>query len=352
MRAILAAAALLSPITACAAPCSGRACNFDTLAPYFARVAAVQRVRGTPPVHILQIGDSHTAGDVTTGAWRTLLQAKSGDGGQGVMPPGLPYDGYLRHGVTASMSPGWQVAATFGKGSASPRPPLGLSSYTLTSTAPGATMGLRTEAGNSFDRFVVCVRIGPASGSLTIRMGDGTEQRLVLTAPEPAPRCETIRTAVPQTSVTLTAPDAPVTLTSWATFDDAGGIALSNLGVVGSQLAHFARTDDAVLAEELRAYVPDLIVLAFGTNEGFGPSLDTVTYETLLRAQIARLRALAPGVPLLLLGAPDALSRNAALRGGAKACPGTGTPPLFAPPALAQVRTVQRRVASDLNVAW
>jgi len=348
MRTLLAAALLLSSAAAHAAPCTGPVCNFDTLAPYFARTAATYPGRGVPPVHILQIGDSHTAGDVTTGAWRDILQGTGGDGGRGVLPPGRPYAGYLTHGITASMSPGWSVTTTFGKGWESAHPPLGLSSYTLTSTAPGATMGLRTDAGHSFDRFVVCVVAGPGAGPLDMRMSDGTAQRLILDTPMPTPRCETTRTIAPQTSVTLTAPGGPVTITSWATFNDDGGTTLSNLGVIGSQLVHFGRTDDALVAEELRAYSPDLIVLAFGTNEGFGPGIDAPAYEAVLRGQIARVRGLAPGVPLLLLGPPDALSRNAALRGGAASC-GDG---LFAPPGLAMVRVVQRKVAGDLRIAW
>src|SRR5690242_13665545 len=87
MKAALAAALLLSPAAAHAAPCTGPVCNFDTLAPYFARVAGTRPARGVPPVHILQIGDSHTAGDVTTAAWRDLLQSRVGDGGRGVLPP-------------------------------------------------------------------------------------------------------------------------------------------------------------------------------------------------------------------------------------------------------------------------
>jgi len=150
--------------------------------------------------------------------------------------------------------------------------------------------------------------------------------------------------------------------------------------VVGSQLIHFARTDDAVIAEEMAAYTPDLIVLAFGTNEGFSPKFDAVAYETTLRSQIARLQRLSGGVPILLLGAPDSLTRNAALRGNApglplecevppaflaspplpsdatvQPLPATTTAPkgpLFAPPALADVRRIQRLVAGEMGVAY
>lgn len=353
MKAALAALALLAaPVVVQAAPCTGPVCNFDTLAPYFARLAAAGDGRGMPPVHIVQIGDSHTAGDALTGAWRDLLQARWGSGGRGVLPPGRPYDGYLTRGVTAAMSPGWSIAATFGKASSEPRPPLGLASYSLTSLRSGATMTLTADPAMLFDRVTLCAMAGPAAGTLAVQIGTGNEQRLDFAADTVVPRCQTIRTATLQFTLSVTALDRPVTITSWATFQDDGGVALSNLGVVGAQLVHFGRTDDALLAEELKAYTPDLIVLAFGTNEGFAPRFDGDAYEATLRAQIARLRTLSGAVPILLLGAPDALSRNPALRtnapGMAIGCAGS----LFAPPALDRVRAVQRKVAGDLGIAF
>lgn len=356
MKTLLAALALLLPATAHAAPCTGPTCNFATLARYFARLAHA-RTSGQPPVHILQIGDSHSAGDVMTAGWRDLLQARFGDGGRGVLPPGRPYAGYITHGVTAGMSPNWRIATTFGTGSAAPRPPLGLAGYTAVAIAPGATMGLVADPGHGFDRVTVCALATPRPGLLLLRIGEEAEQRLVLTAPTPTPHCTTLRTALPQSSVTLTASDTALAITSWATFRDQGGVALSNLGVSGSQLAHFARTDDEVVRAELRSYAPDLIVLAFGTNEGFAPRFDAPGYEAMLRDQIARLHRLAPDVPLLLLGPPDALTRNATLRtntaGVAADCPASADgAPWFAPPALAEVRRIQRKVAGALDLAW
>jgi len=354
----LAAALLLTlPGVAAAADCDGASCNLSTLKPVFALLdAARARTPGTRPVHIVQIGDSHTAGDVLTGAWRDLLQARYGDGGRGVLAPGRPWDGYITRGVTATMSPGWRVAATFGKGSETAGVPIGLSSYSLTSLQPGATIGLTTDVpAMDFDRVVLCAVADGNGATLDVRFGR-IEQRITLDAPVPTPRCTTIRNATVQSSITVTAGDRPATITSWATFRDQGGVALSNLGVIGAQLRHFGRTDDAVIAEELRAYTPDLIVLAFGTNEGFTPHFDPKRYEATLRGQIDRLRTLAPGTPLLLLGPPDALTRNQALRSNAEGvllgCPDPVSPPLFAPPALDVVRGIQRAVARQLGIAF
>ena len=413
MRWILAlGAAMLMAGPAVAAPCVGTLCNADELAPVFRKLATARTNRGGRPVHILQIGDSHTAGDAITGAWRDLLQARYGGGGRGVLAAGRPYAGYLTRGVTAAMSAGWRVNGSFGAGSAQPRPPIGVAGFSLTSTQAGASMSLTSDGGQSFDRFVLCATARPGAGTLTVRIGLA-ESRFDLASTTERPECRTFALDRPNPSVTVTADADPVTITSWATFRDDGGVVLSNVGVVGSQLLHFMRTDDAVLAEEFRSYRPDLIVLAYGTNEGFSPSVSPFGYESTLRSAIGRLRRLAGNVPILLLGAPDAASRQPALLrnapGSAIACDvpamrtvvppavpapapvlegmdatiaalaieaGADTPApapapvpisvpaapvvtvrpavsgLFVPPGMAAVRDIQRRIAGELNLAF
>ena len=293
-----------------ASGCGDTLCNARVLDPFFAKLAtASDRSKGRRPVHILQIGDSHTAGDTITGGWRDILQARYGSGGRGVLPPGRPYQGYLTRWATAEMSPGWRVASVFGAGSAPPRPLMGLSGFSITSTAPGAKIALTADANEVFDRFTVCAAAEPDAGTLTILIGAQVEH-MVLDSTSARPECKTIITDQPQTRVELTTDERPVTITSWATFRDSGGVALSNVGVVGSQLVHFARNDDAVLAEELRSYRPDLIVVEFGTNEGFAPVFRPQEYEITLRTQIGRLRRIAGNVPILLFGAPDAMTRR------------------------------------------
>ncbi|MDB5690331.1 MAG: lipase, partial [Sphingomonas bacterium] len=324
MSLLIAAAAMLA-----APDCVDALCNADVLAPYFRKVAEA-RGRGGAPVHILQIGDSHTAGDAITGGWRDLLQARYGGGGRGVLAAGRPYPGYLTRGLTASMSDGWSIATTFGSGSAYPRPPVGVSGFSLTSRRSGARLSLNADPQQAFDRFTVCAMTGPDAGALSIRVG-AQAVRFNLDSSTARSECRTIRADAPQTLADIVTEGGPVTVTSWATFHDAGGVVLSNVGVVGSQLVHFARTDDAVMAEELRAYRPDLIVLAFGTNEGFAPRFSPQDYEITLRTQIGRLRRLAGNVPILLLGAPDASTRRPELRANAPGpapayCRTSGTP--------------------------
>ncbi|MEA3042818.1 MAG: hypothetical protein QOH47_656 [Sphingomonadales bacterium] len=324
MLALIGAAAAAASLQPAELPgCDAMLCHAQALAPFF------ERLRAGAPVHIVQIGDSHTAGDTITGAWRNRLQARYGYGGRGVLAAGRPYPGYRTRGVTAWQSGGWRVNAIFGGDHRSLGPPLGLSGFTQSSQFAREALGVTADTPDqAFDRIIVCAFARLGGGTLVLHMG-AAQQSWPL---DDAPACRTMDSDTLLSSAFVTSEGA-VGITSFATFRRGGGIALSNLGVSGAQLVHLARTDDAVIRAELAAYRPDLVVLAFGTNEGFSPTLAPGAYEAGLRAQIARLRALAgPQVPILLLGPPDA-----------------GAPP---PAMLASVRAAQLRVAGEAGIAF
>jgi len=330
-------------------PCRATLCYAEALEPFLARLEAA-RPDGGAPVHIIQIGDSHTAGDMITSGWRTRLQARFGNGGRGVLAAGRPYQGYLTWGVTASQSAGWSVNATFGARYQEEGAPLGISGFTQTAHAAGETLGVTADAPEQdFDRVIVCAITQPGGGTLRLSMG-ASEGIWSLDAPRRATQCRTMETEAPVGAASLATTDSgTVSITSFATFRRRGGVVLSNLGVVGAQLAHFGRTSDEVVRAELAAYKPDLIVLAFGTNEGFSTSLSADSYESALRQQIARVRRLAGGnVPILLLGAPDAGRRQASLAGLEGAC-GDGWE---VPRLLGEVRARQMAVARDMHAAF
>jgi lysophospholipase L1-like esterase len=350
----LAALALAAALSGGPGACVEALCGAPALAPVFDALAARGAIDGAPPVHILQIGDSHSAGDSITGAWRQILQARHGGGGRGVLPPGDPFPGFLPRGVRVAGSAGWRVEATFGSAApADPEAVFGLSGFRLTAARAGASIALAAEAAAAFDRLVVCAVTGPGAGGYVVTLG-GVRGAVSLAGP-PGVDCETFRAEGLQTDAALTTQDGPVTLLSWGSFRP-GGVVVSNLGVVGAQLRHFARASDVALAQELRAYAPDLIVLAFGTNEGFSGRFDDGAFEEELRRQVGRLRRLSGGAPLLILGAPDAETDRRALAHNAAPLPGEAPPPAvggwFEPPALARVRAIQRRVAAELGVAF
>ena len=344
MLPLLGAAAALALQADAPPSCGARLCYADSLRPFLARL------RAGAPVHIIQIGDSHTAGDMITNGWRTRLQARYGNGGRGVLAAGRPYAGYLTWGVTASQSGGWSANASFGPAYRADGPPIGISGFTQTAHAADETLGISADSRDQdFDRIIVCAIAQPGGGNILLDMG-ATVESWPLEASAPTPACRTLDSDAPVAAASIhTRNDGIVSITSFGTFRRGGGVALSNLGVVGARLSHFGRTDDAVVQAELAAYRPDLIVLAFGTNEGFDPSLSPDAYEAALRDQIARLRRLAGSpVPILLLGPPDAAAHLPAEAGLAGAC-GDGW---AVPRGLEAVRARQQRVARDLHVAF
>jgi lysophospholipase L1-like esterase len=312
------------------------------LAPFQTRL----RAPGRGPIHILQIGDSHTSADAISNGMRVPLQALAGNGGRGVTAAGRPYQNYVTWNVTASQSAGWTANSWTNSTAASP--PLGLSGFTQTARAAGETVGLAADAPeHEFDRLVLCAIAQPGGGTIVVRIGE-EERRWSLDAPQRLAACHAVDSAAPVASASVATEDGGVvTITSLATFRRDGGAILSNLGVIGAQLAHFGRSDERVMRAELAAYRPDLIILAFGTNEGFDRRVSPRDYEAGLRAQIARIRRLAgANVPILIVGAPDAATRDPAAAGGD--C-GEGWYP---PALLGEIRMRQRSVARAMGLAF
>jgi lysophospholipase L1-like esterase len=87
------------------------------------------------------------------------------------------------------------------------------------------------------------------------------------------------------------------------------------------------------VANELSDSQPALIVVAFGTNEGFDESLDLRDYGQSFARYVGALARMAPQAAILVLGPPDGSKPNA--RAG-----------WCAPPHLAAVRRLQQALAA------
>jgi lysophospholipase L1-like esterase len=324
--------------------CPGGLCQSEALAGVFAALAATEAGTRDRPVHILQIGDSHTAGDRITGKLRVELQRRFGRAGRGVMPPGVPYDGYAPYQVAVGAR-GWvmeiaplQPPSPLQTGTPTPR--VGLSGVRATGTTD-ALMGFDLEPGGEATVLGVCGR--GAASVLSVEAG-GVGRELDLGSGD-AEVCRDMTLPAPTRSVRLLARGDGVVIDSVRLDGAARGVTVSNLGRIGASLRDLAARDEATAAAELAAWKPDLIVIAFGTNDGFDDGLDGAAYEALLRGQVARLRRLAPEAALMILGAPDA--ERSGVTSGCSA-DGMRAPP----PNLAVVRDVQRRVAADVGVAF
>ena len=336
----------LSPPPPGASVCAGGLCQAEGLSLLFEALAASEAGERTEPVRILQLGDSHTAGDRITGKLRAALQQRFGPGGRGGLPAGAPHDGYAPLQVQLE-GRGWTVERAPLRASAGEWPAAFGPGSVRALAVPGAELTLRLDPGAEAGRVGVCGWPRGKGAGLSMDVGDGDPWPVDLNgSDDDGPACVRMDLDRATPVVTFRGVGRGVVLDSVWTERLGRGVVVSSFGLSGATLADLASRDETAMRMAVGFLEPSLIVLAYGTNEGFDPALDAAAYEQLLRAQIERMRAMAPfDAAILVLGAPDAL--RSGVEGGCSA-DGMRAPP----PTLAMVRDVQRQVAADLGVAF
>jgi len=378
--AALAAAALLA--AACAPPPGERAdaelppavgalSDPAALTPLFGALAAAEDDTagdGTAgaPVVLVQLGDSHTASDAFTGRLRERLQARFGDGGRGMLPPGEPFDHYAPTGVAVEQSAGWTTARA-GRDAVSV--PIGLSGFTATSDDPSATVRLVPDPGQPPPtRASVGLGRRPGGGTLLVTMtpaeGDALTYRVVTDGRTPRLARFDLPPAGPIGALTLRpAGDGPVTIADVTLQRDGPGVVLDSHGLVGATAAVLDAADRLERDRQLAARAPAAILVAFGTNEAFSGLAGRDAYARTFGDAVAALAAAAPEAAVLVIGPPDGNRRRGPCTDGQTAVcladpalaadAAAGGLCVWSPPAdLATVQGVQAGVAADEGWAF
>jgi len=252
-------------------------------------------------LRVLHIGDSHIARDTFSGDLRTLLSSDRQTGARGLLPAGTVYPFFLARGVEIDMSDGWDVVRARNEDASGPFGVMSARVEAEAGTSPWiAFSGFEWPV----ERVLIAYWRQPDGGALQILV-DG-KVHAVPTSGEAGPAFAAVPVGTGAQIVRLAAAgDGPVALFSVALEADGGGAVLSNAGWPGATAEIMARWDDDVLRMELQRLRPHLIIVSYGTNEGFDDKLDLEAYEVVLRAQFARLTRFAPQASLLLTGGPD-----------------------------------------------
>jgi len=301
------------------------------LAPFYRALYAAQTGQRTAPVVVLQIGDSHTANDSFSGHLRELIQTQFGDAGRGVLPPGVPYNWYRPARVTVT-SQGWRVVSSF-RGDPGPFGITGLRQHT---DGP-AQMMLSVDDPGDLSQAEVEILRQPGGGTLD---ANGTP---IATA---AASTQAVWLKVPTSGSTLTLSargDGPVDVLAWSVGRGRPGVIWANLGTIGASVDLMDVWDQSLLHQDIAHLSPSLIVLAFGTNEGFRDSTDLTAYQADFTARLRDLRAAAPNAALLVLGPPDGDRHRGKKSFAAPAC---GDPNWTEPPKLDAIREIERAAAT------
>jgi lysophospholipase L1-like esterase len=116
-------------------------------------------------------------------------------------------------------------------------------------------------------------------------------------------------------------------------------VVVDTLGIGGTRASNQLKWNEHVWSDNLRRRAPDLIVLAYGTNESVDDDQPIESYKKQLREVLARLQRAAPEASCLLVGPGDFPLKGA--DGGFAPRPRTG-----------QIVEAQREISAEAGCAF
>lgn len=266
------------------------------------RAAAGERVRMT------FFGASHTGGDYWTGHIRRVLQTRYGDGGHGFVLPAALYAGYRGNDVNLCSSDGWFPDYAGAPNSRRD----GLLGLGMTVTAESASDFGWIETtqtnphGQQVDRYQIFALGQPEGGGLAVAVDTLTPHILQTSQPEQGLVHAMVE--VPRGGHRLTLSpvgDGPVQLFGVSMEQQGPGVVVDAIGVRGRQARHMLQWNPQLATEMLSMLSPDLVVLAYGTNEAADSDYDMTAYAGDLRQALQQMRQGAPHAACVLVGPSD-----------------------------------------------
>ena len=307
-------------------------------------------------VRVLVYGASHTAADVYPGYLRAYLQSRFGGGGQGYVPLVRPSKFYRPTALTLESSRGWKVEHAQTRegrddgyyglmGASASSKAKKKKEFTRVipvvaapaGTTPAVAGSDGADARTTYDFYYLRQ---PGGGRFKLKI-DGKEVATISTkAKEFAPGYQVLtRPGGPHTVEVLPQGDGEVRLFGMVVENDKPGVVVDTLGIGGTRAANQLKWKEHVWSDNLRRRAPDLVVLAYGTNESVDEDQPIEVYRKNLRDVLARIRRAAPAASCMLIGPGDFPFR---------AADGTFTPR----PRVALIVAAQREVAAEAGCAF
>lgn len=305
--------------------------------------AALKRARtGKGKARIVFYGASHTASDLFTGVVRRELQKRFGDAGHGFVLPARPWNAYRHDDVVIQGTNTWR-ADRVGKSDSVQDGWYGLAGVSVASNRPDDVGILSTGTGpigRKVDTFELWYLRQPGGGTLEVRLDGRRVRRLSTAAPEKVAAYALFKTRDgPHSLEVRPVGDGEVRVFGVLMERRRSGVVLDTVGIPGSRAVHHLQWNDLLYREHLSRRRPDLVALAYGTNEAGDDDVPIEDYERQLRQVITRIREVTPHASCLLIGPSD---RPIAMPDGT-----------WAPrPRTARIVEVQRRLAMESGCAF
>jgi lysophospholipase L1-like esterase len=296
---------------------------------------ALARVeRGDGLARVLHFGDSVVTGDLITGEARTRFQKSFGDGGPGWIYPQRPWEWYGRPGLTLK-GEGWRIQSPVLVGRKDHLYGLGDIAF---ASQNGAETLLSTGKSQSFSTLEVHYLAQPKGGRIRIKVDKATDLELG-TAGESRPAVKSLPMPSDQPH-TLNLRPVGETLVYGLVLERKGpGVVYDAIGSNGGAIQHLARVEAQNWIEALRLRRPDLVILAYGTNEVGYYNIPGPAYAADYREVVRRIREALPAASILVMGPMDRGER-------------TERGEIGTMPNLVRIVAAQKKIASELGVAF
>jgi lysophospholipase L1-like esterase len=277
--------------------------NAAALDSFFRSLAAVKSGRRIEPVRIMHYGDSHTAADILTAEIRRSFQRDFGDGGAGYMLAGNPTKSTQRRGVQSGTTSGWWTDGLAGKGATDGI--YGLAGVSISTDRANESAWLQTTC----NHFEVYFLRQPGGATIDILV-DGMsvlDAPMSLNSNAPAPDYFTYDAPADREHRieirTLT--NGKTRLLGIVTEHIAPGVSYDVLGINGARATRLLSWNDAAFVDNIVQRKPDLIIVAYGTNEVTDDDWSVESYARMFANILRRFRRAAPQAAILVYGPPD-----------------------------------------------
>jgi lysophospholipase L1-like esterase len=264
-----------------------------------------QALLGAGPVRVLHYGDSPTTGDLITSDARALLQKQFGDGGAGFVLIAKPWAWYYHRGVDMDSSK-WTIDVAGDTQIKDGLHGLGGASF---QGVDGAVANFTVKDGERTSEIAFLEQ--PEGGVFSFE-ADGTELGRVETAAEERrPAWKSFELPAGSKKFTVRVESGKVRLYGVEFSKGKPGVLYSSLGVNGANITLLSHAFNAAhWTAQLHHYRPDLVVLAYGTNESGFPKFVDSTWGAEMKSAVKRLQAALPDTSILLMSPMDRGERN------------------------------------------
>jgi len=272
--------------------------------------AALDELRTHPEqknkVRIVAYGASHTQADIYSSYLRYYLQERFGNGGPGFLPLGMER-GWSQHDFPVR-SHGLQVEYVQSKGP----PPHGRFGLSGSAALAKPNAWVRVEPRDGNDPELAASQYGlfyaaePEGAELSVSLDGGEPVLLPTRADEVAPRSKFFERPLGWHAFEVHALGSGSSRLFGLSIERRQpGLVIDTLGIRGTRAATMLFWDQALWEEPLRQRAPDLVILAYGTNETTDQSQPIEEYAASLERVLARVRQALPEASCVLVGPGD-----------------------------------------------